>query len=36
MLTGARDARDFAAGLTRDGYDASRLAQYAVSHALQI
>jgi hypothetical protein len=36
MLTGARDARDFAAGLTRDGYDASRLAQYAVSQALQI
>ena len=36
MLTAARDARDFAAGLTRDGYEASRLAQYAVSHALQI
>ncbi len=32
MLTAARDARDFAAGLTRDGYEASRLAQYAVSH----
>jgi uncharacterized protein with HEPN domain len=29
MLTAARDARDFAAGLTRDGYEASRLAQYA-------
>ena len=36
MLTAARDARDFTAGLTRDGYEASRLAQYAVSHALQI
>jgi len=36
MLTAARDARDFAAGLTRDGYEASRLAQYAVAHALQI
>ena len=36
MLTAARDARDFAAGLTRDEYEASRLAQYAVSHALQI
>jgi uncharacterized protein with HEPN domain len=36
MLTAVRDARDFAAGLTRDGYDASRLAQYAVSQALQI
>ena len=35
MLTAARDARDFAAGLTRDGYEASR-SQYAVSHALQI
>jgi uncharacterized protein with HEPN domain len=36
MLTAARDARDFAPGLTRDEYEASRLAQYAVSHALQI
>ena len=36
MLTAARDARDFAAGLTRDGYEASRLAQYAAAHALQI
>src|SRR5258708_2546192 len=36
MLTAVRDARDFAAGLTRDGYEASQLAQYAVSHALQI
>jgi uncharacterized protein with HEPN domain len=36
MPTAARDARDFAAGLTRDEYEASRLAQYAVSHALQI
>ena len=36
MLTAARDARDFAAGLTRDEYKALRLAQYAVSHALQI
>ena len=36
MLTAARDALDFAAGLTRDEYEASRLAQYAVSHALQI
>ena len=36
MLTAARDARDFAAGLTREKYEASRLAQYAVSHALQI
>ncbi len=36
MLTAARDARDFAAGMTRDGYDVSRLAHYAVAHALQI
>jgi uncharacterized protein with HEPN domain len=36
MLTAARDARDFAVGLTREGYVASRLAQYTVSHALQI
>jgi uncharacterized protein with HEPN domain len=36
MLTAARDARDFAAGLTRDEYEASRLAQYAISHTLQI
>jgi uncharacterized protein with HEPN domain len=36
MLTAARGARDFDAGLTRDEYEASRLAQYAVAHALQI
>jgi len=36
MLTAARDARHFAADLTRDEYEASRLAQYRVSHALQI
>ena len=36
MLTAARDARDFAVRMTRDEYEASRLAQYAVSHALQI
>jgi uncharacterized protein with HEPN domain len=36
MLQAAKDAAAFTSGLTRSDFDASRIAQYAVAHALQI
>jgi uncharacterized protein with HEPN domain len=36
MLQAARDALAFTSGLTRSDFDQSRIAQYAVAHALQI
>jgi uncharacterized protein with HEPN domain len=36
MLQAAQDARSFTSGLTRSDFDKSRIAQYAVAHALQI
>src|SRR5579859_3511452 len=36
MLQAARDAVAFTTGLTRSEFEGSRIAQYAVAHALQI
>jgi uncharacterized protein with HEPN domain len=36
MLQSARDARAFTAELTRSDFEHSRIAQYALAHALQI
>jgi uncharacterized protein with HEPN domain len=36
MLTAARDACGFASGRSRADFEASRMTQYAVAHALQI
>ena len=36
MLQAAQDAHSFTSGLTRAEFDKSRIAQYAVAHALQI
>jgi uncharacterized protein with HEPN domain len=36
MLQAAMDAREFTSGLTRSDFEHSRVAQYAVAHALQI